>query len=331
MHESLLKKLQSWYERNGRLLPWREGEDPYRIWVIETLLQQTQIAQVEARIERFFTAFPSIESLAYASLEEVLALWQGLGYYQRAHNLHRAAQKLCAIGGFSAIRESPNPLKALMRLPGVGPYTARAILSFAGWGHFLPVDGNIMRVLSRLWAEKERNREFYQRKADALPVAWRQRWVAYALMDLAQLICVPRRPRCLLCPLASGCAALQGGNPSLYPLRLPRSKKPDRYFLVSLYADVRGVSLLRRPPRGFWGGLWSLPLRELSTKPEMPPDFTHELTHFRLFGYLERMTQPPDNTQLIPWGALPAYALPAPIFRLLVQEAEAYGVTISAN
>ncbi|MEN3041505.1 MAG: NUDIX domain-containing protein [Bacteroidia bacterium] len=329
MNASLLEKLRKWYHEQGRSLPWREGQDPYRIWVIETLLQQTQIAQAEARIEQFFAVFPSLESLAQASVEDVLVLWRGLGYYQRAHNLHRAAQQLYAMGGFSAVQRVSDPLGTLLRLPGVGPYTARAILSFSGWGNFLPVDGNLLRVLSRLWAEKETSREFYQRKADELPIAWRQRWVAYALMDLARLVCTPRRPKCLLCPLAEGCAALRLGQPEDYPPRALRPPKSVKHFVFTLCRDGQGVWLEHRPPRGLWGGLWSLPMRSTTPVSDREPDFVHELTHFQLRGYIERVPKPPQRTQFIRWEELREYALPAPIQRLLMQEAEAHGVSFS--
>ncbi|MCS7152345.1 MAG: A/G-specific adenine glycosylase [Bacteroidia bacterium] len=323
--------LLRWYKAYGRYLPWREGQEPYHIWVIETLLQQTRIAQAQGRIARFFERFPTLEALAEAPIEAVLAVWQGLGYYQRAHNLHRAARQLHWLGGWEAVRASPDPLKLLESLPGIGPYTARAILSFTGWRGFLPVDGNVLRVLSRLWGIASNDRALYQEKADALPSSWKKREVAYAFMDLAQLICTPRRPKCLFCPLASECKALHAGTPEAFPpRRLPR-EKPIRYFLLSLCENSIGVWLERRPLRGLWGGLWSLPIHEVSEQSPRKPDILHELKHFRFVGYIEVQKEPPPATKLIPWSELTSYALPAPILRLLMQEAEAHGISISVQ
>ncbi|GEM_PF-1052886 len=325
--DEALEALLHWYQTQGRKLPWRETNDPYRIWVIETLLQQTQITQAQGRIERFLARFPSLEGLAQADLGAVLEVWQGLGYYQRAHNLHRAAKMLIAMGGWERIQSAPDALRLLTQLPGIGDYTARAILSFAGWGAYLPVDGNLVRVLSRLWGTMERDRSYYQQRADALPIPWRRREVAFALMDLAQLLCKPRRPKCLLCPLAPHCKALQIGTPEAYPPPGRQRQRPIRYFLLRLYTDREGVALVQRPARGLWGGLWTPPMEELTEPPQTPPTFSHELTHFRLWGYVEKIGAPPPEASLIPWERLPLYGLPAPIFRLLAQEAKACGTT----
>ncbi|MCS7297603.1 MAG: A/G-specific adenine glycosylase [Bacteroidia bacterium] len=316
--------LLRWYRREGRCLPWREGRDPYQIWVIETLLQQTQISQARTYIERFFQRFPTLEKLAQADVESLLEIWQGLGYYQRAHNLHKAAQQLYRDGGWEAIWRYPSPLRYLEALPGVGPYTARAILSFSEREAYLPVDGNVMRVLSRLWGLPTRSRTVYQTHADALPLHWRQREVGYALMDLAQLICVPRSPKCLLCPLKKECIALSQGRPSAYPPVPPPRQKPIRPFLFILCTSREGVWLQKRPTRGLWGGLWCPPMQFLKECPSALPTFTHQLTHFQLWGYVEKKDIPPEETFLVPWEHLERTPLPAPLRRLLVEEAETY-------
>ncbi len=312
--------LLSWYASQGRQLPWRETNDPYRIWVTETLLQQTRIRQAEARIHRFLERFPTLQALAESLVEAVLQIWQGLGYYQRAHNLHRAAQQLYQRGGFAALKG----LADLGRLPGVGPYTARAIWSFSGRGAALPIDGNLVRVLSRYFADETpaNQRSRFQAQADALPLYWQRREVAFALMDLAQLVCTPKRPRCLLCPLQQSCNALQLGAPERFPIRSPKSPKPTRYFQLLWYANAEAVWLEQRPSRGLWGGLWSPPLQEVAEPRPQPPDLQHELTHFRLVGYLIPTSEPPLATFPIRWEELSQYQLPAPIRQLLTHKAE---------
>lgn len=317
-----VEALLRWQAAQGRKLPWRETRDPYRIWVAETLLQQTRIGQAEERIHWFFERFPTLQALAESPVEAVLLIWQGLGYYQRAHNLHRAAQQLHLQGGFEALRS----LADLERLPGVGPYTARAIWSFSSRGASLPVDGNLVRVLSRYFADDTpaSQRHHFQAQADRLPLSWQQREVAFALMDLAQLVCTPKRPRCLLCPLQGNCGALRLGAPERFPIRSPKPPKPTRYFELLWYADSEAVWLEQRPTKGLWGGLWSLPLREVSEPLPQPPDLQHELTHFRLIAYLIPIPEPVSTTLPIGWEKLSTCQLPAPIRRLLTHKAEGY-------
>ena len=324
--EAAVSALLAWFDKQGRVLPWRETQDPYRIWVIETLLQQTRIVQAEARIARFLAWFPSLEALAQAPIEAVLEIWQGLGYYQRAHNLHRAAQRLHAQGGFEALWTRPDPLQALLDLPGIGPYTARAILTFSEKGAYLPVDGNLVRIFSRFFADPTpaTDRAYYQGQADGLPPVWRQRKVAFALMDLATLLCTPRQPKCLLCPLSAFCEGLRQGAVMRFPVRGERSLRPKRYFLFKLHADAKAVWLVQRPNKGLWAGLWCLPMEELPTPAAEKPTFCHTLTHFQLVGYVERLPSPAEGSRPVEWSVLGQYGLPAPIKRLLLHEAEAY-------
>jgi A/G-specific adenine glycosylase len=326
-----VEALLRWYGQEGRRLPWRDTYDLYQIWITETLLQQTRIAQAQSTLERFFTRFPTLEVLARSPIEEVLAVWQGLGYYQRAHNLHRAARILCERGGLARwIEQGESPLSSLLKLPGVGPYTARAILSFSERGAYLPVDGNLVRVLSRLWADTTpaSQRGYYQTLADSLPGEWRRREVAFALMDLGNLRCLPRKPLCLLCPLAPCCTAHREGKPAQYPpRRTQRQDKPIRAFRFWLYATAEAVWLQQQPSKGLWGGLWSPPLEEISLPSSELPDFRHELTHFRLWGYVERKSTLPPLSRPVPWQELGRYGLPAPIRRLLTHEAQRIGVS----
>lgn len=322
-----LNQLLAWYASQGRKLPWRETYDPYRIWIIETLLQQTRISQAQERIERFLERFPTLESLARSSIDAILELWQGLGYYQRAHNLHKSAQKIARAGGFAAYASR----EALESLPGIGPYTARAIWSFSRQGESLPVDGNIVRVLSRYFGDPTPavQRTYYQAQADALPSPWQQREVAFALMDLAQLLCTPQRPRCLLCPLQRGCEALASGTPESFPPSPARKPKPIRHFILLWFADRNAIWLEKRSPNGLWGGLWCLPLHEVQEPPPRTPSFLHTFTHFQMVAYIEALPEPAPNTEPILWEKLPAYGLPAPIRRLLAHEAKTYGASPS--
>ncbi|MCX8113199.1 MAG: A/G-specific adenine glycosylase [Bacteroidia bacterium] len=326
-----VETLLEWYAQQGRNLPWRETRDPYKIWVIETILQQTQISQAQAYIHRFLERFPTLDALAGTSLEAILEVWQGLGYYRRALHLHQTAQQIVSAGGWTAVQSQANPLHFLESLPGIGPYTARAILSFTGWAPYLPVDGNLVRVLSRLWGLSSRDRRLYQTKADALPEYWRKREIAFALMDLARLLCLPRRPKCLLCPLASTCVALQRGTPEQYPPAYTPRPKPTRSFMLTLCANKEGVWLQKQPLGGLWSGLWSLPMQATDAPMVAQPTLTHEFTHFRLVGYVHRQAHPPDDAVFVSWAHLAQYGLPAPIRRLLAQEAKAQGFSFSVE
>lgn len=324
--EEAVLALLAWQQRAGRKLPWRETQDPYRIWVAETILQQTRIEQATPYLERFFGRFPTLEALATSSLDAVLAVWQGLGYYRRAHHLHQTARLLVERGGWEAYLAGQDPVARLETLPGIGPYTARAIVVFSGRGAYLPVDGNVTRVLSRLvgLTVPASERKKYQALADELPESWRSREVAFALMDLANQACFPRKPRCVACPLQRFCTAYQQAQPEAYPPKKPRRPRPVRAFRFLLYATPQAVWLEKRPEEGLWSGLWCLPMEELPTLRSTPPDFVHELTHFRLAGYIERLPSPPPQATPILWDRLAACGLPAPLQRLLTHEAKGH-------
>lgn len=318
--------LLAWQRQAGRELPWRETQDPYRVWIAEAILQQTRVEQATPYLKRFFECFPTLEALATSPLDAVLAVWQGLGYYRRAHHLHQTAHLLLKQGSWEAYFSGQNPTAQLETLPGIGPYTARAIVVFSGRGAYLPVDGNVARVLSRLFglAVPATERKKYQALADELPKSWRTREVAFALMDLANQVCVPRKPQCAACPLGRFCTAHQQAFPEAYPPRKPRKARPVRAFRFSLYATPEAVWLEKRRESGLWSGLWCLPVEELPALLPTPPDFLHELTHFRLAGYLERLSAPPPHATPVSWEALPEYGLPAPLKRLLAHEAKSY-------
>ena len=259
---ALRRRLLAWYDRHGRkALPWQRSRDPYRIWVSEIMLQQTQVATVIPYYERFLKRFPDIQTLARAKLDSVLHHWTGLGYYARARNLKKAAQKI--------VREHdgqfPRDIEAVAELPGIGRSTAGAILAFA-FGQRHPIlDGNVKRVLTRLHAMAA---PVAQRETDA--TLWnladlytpRTRIAEYtqAIMDLGATLCRPRKPDCPACPLRRDCVAYALGEPEKFPVRGARKSLPIKQVTMLMIRDPRGrVLLTQRPPVGIWGGLWGFP------------------------------------------------------------------------
>jgi A/G-specific adenine glycosylase len=250
--------LLSWYDSNGRELPWRlrgARPDPYRVWLSEVMLQQTVAATVAPYYARFLELWPDVAALAEASREEVLAAWAGLGYYARARNLHAAAQTL-ARDGF------PSDEAAWRALPGVGAYTAAAIAAIAFGQPANAVDGNVERVMARLFAVETAlpaaKRELTERAATLVAADRPGDW-AQALMDLGATICTPRAPKCDACPWAGDCAAYAGGAPETYPRRAAKAERPQRYGAA--FRARRGdlYWLVRRPEQGLLAGMAALP------------------------------------------------------------------------
>ncbi|MBX6350433.1 MAG: A/G-specific adenine glycosylase [Clostridia bacterium] len=252
----LRAELLAWYDRSGRDLPWRRAPSPYGTLVAEFMLQQTRVASVAPRYLAFLRAFPTLKALAAARPDEVLALWEGLGYYRRATYLHAAAREAEARWG-----GLPDDPAQLLRLPGLGPYLAAAVASIGFGRPVAAVDGNVRRVLSRL-VDRELGPREARRLAARLvdrgrPGDWNQ-----ALMDLGATVCLPRRPRCGACPLGRVCRARRRGTASLRPA--PRRRRPVRAAprpTVVVFGP-RGVLLERRPPKGLLAGLWGFPGRE---------------------------------------------------------------------
>ncbi len=242
-------------------MPWRETDDPYRIWISEVMLQQTRVDQAEPYYRRFTEAFPTVEALAEAKLDDVLRLWEGLGYYSRARNLHRAAQQIVEKHGGRV----PEGYEAIRALPGVGPYTAAAVLSIAYGKPHAVLDGNVIRVLARVFAveddaAKSATRRRLQRLADALLDARQPAAFNQAMMELGALLCTPKSPRCEACPLQAVCAAYAEGNPEAYPVKKKKTPVPHYDVAVGLVHDAEGRLLIqRRPEDGLLGGLWEFP------------------------------------------------------------------------
>ncbi len=252
----------AWYDRHGRKdLPWQREPSPYRVWVSEIMLQQTQVAVVIPYFERFVERLPTVAALATAPLDLVLHLWSGLGYYARARNLRRAAGIVLS----EHRGELPTDLAQLQALPGIGRSTAAAILSLAQGQRHAILDGNVKRVLARCFAIPG-----WPGRAQVLAKLWdlaesftpRDRVGAYnqAMMDLGATLCTRSAPACARCPLAGQCAALARGDAGAFPAPKPRIAVPRRQVWMLILRNPAGEVLLeRRPPVGIWGGLWSLP------------------------------------------------------------------------
>lgn len=296
--DSLATRLLEWFDVAGRHdLPWQQNPTPYRVWVSEIMLQQTQVATVVGYYTRFMERFPSVEALAAASVDDVLHLWTGLGYYARARNLHKAAKQVMEEHG----GDFPNDLDGLVGLPGIGRSTAGAILSLAMNTRAPILDGNVKRVLARHFKVAG-----WPGKSDVLKRLWElaetttphERVANYtqAIMDLGATLCTRSKPDCQACPLRDTCRALHEGVPTDYPGKKPRRAKPQRQACMLLLVKDGSVLLHQRPASGLWGGLWGLPETQKGeapedaaqrlgfecAEPEHMPDYEHTFSHFQL-------------------------------------------------
>ncbi|MEE4251537.1 MAG: A/G-specific adenine glycosylase [Alcanivoracaceae bacterium] len=296
---SFQKIVLDWYDQHGRKdLPWQQSINPYRVWVSEIMLQQTQVSTVIPYFERFIKRFPSVQKLASAPQDEVLHLWTGLGYYARARNLHRAAQIVVAEYGGAF----PADVSALSSLPGIGRSTAGAIASISMDIRAPILDGNVKRVLARFHAvagwpgEKPVENQLWKIAEKYTPTG-RLRDYSQVMMDLGATLCTRSKPRCHECPLAKHCSAFKADTVSQYPGKKPSKTTPVRQTLMLLLENERGEVLLeQRPPSGLWGGLWCLPeigdhdllkgaLNERGLNGgqiKALPEFRHTFSHFHL-------------------------------------------------
>jgi A/G-specific adenine glycosylase len=326
-------RLVAWQRRHGRNdLPWQGSRDPYRIWLSEVMLQQTQVATVIPYYERFLRRFPTIGCLAQASEDEVLRLWSGLGYYARGRNLHAAARAVAAAGSF------PSTAIEIEKLPGVGRSTAAAIAAFAFGERVAILDGNVKRVLARYfgiegWPGYRPVQDLLWTRARELLPRRGVETYTQALMDLGASLCAPRAPRCEACPVAADCEARRRGRTAAIPAPRPRKPLPEKAVTWLLLVDGDEILLEKRPAPGIWGGLWSFPEAparslgryfrnalgcEVSRRKPLPP-LQHAFTHFRLsiqpvFCVAKRMATPALPTRR--WIALDEAthaAVPAPV------------------
>jgi A/G-specific adenine glycosylase len=259
-YEPLRKALADWYALYRRDLPWRRTSDPYRIWISEVMLQQTQVRTVEPYYHRFISRYPDVIRLARADLQSVLKLWEGLGYYSRARNLHKAAGIVasCMDG------RMPDTWEALRGLPGIGDYIAAAVLSIAFGRAHAVVDGNVKRVMARLFlldapVNQASSHKVFHTLADRLLDKHNPGRHNQAAMELGALVCTPRAPRCPECPAGRFCAARRKGLTHLYPRRNRRQPVPTRRSVAGVVLKSGRMLLVRRPEDGLLGGLWEFP------------------------------------------------------------------------
>jgi A/G-specific adenine glycosylase len=258
----LAERLLAWYDRHARILPWRarpgESADPYRVWLSEIMLQQTTVAAVGPYFHRFLQRWPTVAALAAAPLDDVLGAWAGLGYYARARNLHKCARVVAQeLGG-----RFPDTEEGLRGLPGIGPYTAAAIAAIAFGRAAVVVDGNVERVMARLFAIKTPlpgAKPELRAAAARLSPATRPGDFAQATMDLGATICTPRSPRCMLCPWAASCAGRAAGIAEALPRRSPKPERPVKQAVAFVLRRGQEVWLRRRPDDGLLGGMLEAP------------------------------------------------------------------------
>lgn len=269
MDSVLLKKIQTillrWFEKKGRDLPWRKTRDPYAIWVSEIMLQQTQVATVIPYYQRFLESFPTVDRLAKSDLSKVLKTWEGLGYYSRVRNLHRASK--IVLKQFKG--KIPDNLSELLSLPGIGRSTAGAILSIAHNKEAPILDGNVKRVLSRLFAISENPKKTVNllwEISESLIPKGRSNSFNQAIMDLGATICTPKDPLCNHCPLCRICEGKASGNPERYPSKGMKKNIPHVVALAAVIQKDGKVLLNQRHPKGLLGGLWEFPNWKIEEK-----------------------------------------------------------------
>jgi A/G-specific adenine glycosylase len=337
--------LLAWYDRHRRVLPWRakhgEKPDPYRVWLSEIMLQQTNVKTVAPYFAKFQARWPSVQALAAASLDDVLRAWAGLGYYARARNLHACARAVVERHG----EKFPNDIAALRTLPGIGEYTAAAVSAIAFDAPVVPVDGNVERVMSRLFAVEDAlpaaKPEIKQRAATLLP-PHRSGDFAQALMDLGATICSPKRPACALCPWNESCLAYERGDQETFPRKAPKREGKLRRGAAFVVLRADGSVLLRqRPEKGLLGSMTEVPgsawvhdydaAEALASAPrfrgkpkwrKLPGVVRHVFTHFPLelavyVVAVARATPAPKGARWVKLKDLPGEALPSVMRKVL--------------
>ena len=334
-------RLLTWHTHHGRKnLPWQRSSDPYSVWLSEIMLQQTQVTTVIGYFERFTAQFPTIQSLANAHVDDVLALWSGLGYYARARNLHKAAQIIAAQynGKF------PENIDDVIALPGIGRSTAGAILAFSKSQRHPILDGNVKRVLCRYYAiaghpgKREVESQLWT-LADENTPAKKVSQYTQAIMDLGATLCTRKNPQCPDCPLLDSCAAKRQGLVDQLPSPKPKKKSPTKHIIMLIILGKKpNVLLEKRPPSGIWGGLWSLPecnidtdinrhcqdklgLNVLQANPLAP--LKHSFSHYHLIINPHQLTVSKtdtlkeDNLKWIDLKQVHQLGLPKPVKSLL--------------
>lgn len=348
MDNTITDSLITWYKMNHRILPWRQTQDPYKIWISEIILQQTRVNQGINYYYRFIETFPTIETLATASQQEVMRLWQGLGYYSRARNLMVAAQQIMTNhqGIF------PNEYNLILKLKGIGPYTAAAIASFAFDLPYAAIDGNVYRILARLFncdipINSSDGKNYFSELAQSLLDTKQPNLFNQATMELGATVCTPKNPTCNQCPWESRCLANQQNRITHLPVKLGKTKLRDRYFNYLHIQWNNHTLITQRTDKDIWEGLYQFPLVETKTAIELETlissklfqqiisknnfqftkqikmskhQLSHQTIHATFFHF--RLNSSPnltDNVTLIPDNELDTFPIPRLIERYLEQ------------
>lgn len=340
MPTDFASRVLDWYDQHGRKnLPW-QTDDPYRVWISEIMLQQTQVATVIPYYERFVDRFPDIATLAEAPVDDVLSHWSGLGYYARARNLYAAAKQVRDQHG----GEFPRDFEAVTALPGIGRSTGGAILALAFGQRHAILDGNVKRVLARHeavqgWPGKTEVAKRLWEIAERYTPASRLANYTQAMMDLGATLCTRTRPACALCPVHGDCRAYADGNVEAYPGKKPKKAKPLKQTTMVIAIDDDAVYLERRPPAGIWGGLWSFPEVDeddvetwceehagtIAADSERWPTLRHSFTHYDLdirpvvvrFGNGSRRVAERDDACWYRLDGSPPGGIAAPVTKLI--------------
>lgn len=294
-----VEKLKNWFLQHQRDLPWREDQDPYKVWISETMLQQTTSQAVIGYFTKFLERFPSLQALSQASIDEVYEMWAGLGYYSRARNLHKAAQQLHQDGGFQS-----QSYKELIQYPGFGPYTSRSVASIAFEEPVGVLDGNVIRVLSRYhnlsvqWWNTS-GRKQLQDLSDQAVQGFSSRIINQAMMELGATLCTPKNPKCLICPIAKSCLSFKAQNQEQLPLKKPKKSNKLIYLEFEIYKKSNKLALQENTTSPFLKGQLLPPhkLTEPTTKPK-DYDFQHSITHHKIYVKVLHAKKKPTKAQL---------------------------------
>ena len=322
--------ITDWYRLNYRNLPWRETKDPYLIWISEIILQQTRVDQGKNYYEKFKRHYPTVHDLAMASEQEVLRDWQGLGYYSRARNLHASAKEISTnMKGSFPVRYDD-----IIKLKGVGSYTAAAISSIAFDEKQAVVDGNVYRVLSRVFdietpIDGTAGKKQFQKLADELILEHNPGEHNQAVMELGALICKPKAPECNTCPLNSKCLALSNKTIDQRPIKIKKVKTRERYFQFLIFNDGESTVIEKRDDKDIWRNMYQFPLIEkkeidankFGVKAKESAPVKHILSHQKIYGTFHHFDQMPqklqDNWMVVKWSELQEYPIPRIIDKYL--------------
>lgn len=322
MSANVAQRLLQHYVDNSRALPWRSppgsaAPDPYRVWLSEVMLQQTTVAAVAPRFERFLARWPTVEALAAAADEDVLSEWAGLGYYARARKLIVCAREVASRGGF------PDCEAELRRLPGIGDYTAAAIAAIAFGRRAIVIDSNVERVAARLGGFARPSKPQIRDIVEAITPQERAGDFAQAMMDLGATICRPRAPLCSHCPISGHCAAFSSGTPEMFPLPRAKTAKPVRYGVVHWIEREGKLCLVRRPASGLLGGMAALPgsdwtSERLDSRGAPLGRVRHVFTHLTLELSVVASSEPPSGGWWHPLDSIENAGLPT-LYRRAVE------------